>query len=246
MTTIRIWTLESDYDAKTVECLANKLVKYLQLGSLRIISSGKRALPKRAKSGITSNDALRRATEIYLKEVSCVIFVIDSDGPMSIHRRQQESNSLINQIDRIVKDDKLNDKVFCVKAVHEIEAWLLIDCLGIFCHFASQRTQFKEDCRSRVLAKKAFEQLIRKKQKGDTEKIVEPESGSKGAKEYLKRFSEEILLKLNPKMPRKNVENQRYREAMSPEIAEHVIIDGNTLKRNNSLRNLGELLTRFN
>ena len=94
------------------------------------------------------------------------------------------------------KDKRLNGKVFLAQAVQELEAWLLIDCLGMFCHFASQRTQYREDCRSRVLANKAFDRLIRNKQKGDTEKIVEAESGGKGAKEYLKNFSEEILLKL--------------------------------------------------
>ena len=74
--------------------------------------------------------------------------------------------------------------------------------------------------------------MIDNKQKGDTEKIVEPESGGKGAKEYLEEFSEQILLKLNPNMRRKNVENERYREAMSPKVAEHVVIDRETLKRN--------------
>lgn len=245
MTTIRVWALESDYDAKVVECLANNLVKHLQLGSFCIKSSGKKALPKHTRTGTTLRNPLRRATEIYLKEDDCVIFVIDSDGPMSTHQRRQESNSLINQINRIVKDDKLNDKVFCVKAVHEIEAWLLIDCLGIFCYFASQRARYRKNCRVGVSADKTFARLIDNWQKGDTEKIVEPVSGGKGPKEHLEEFSEQILLKLNPKMPRKNVENERYREAMSPKIAEHVIIDRKTLRRNNSLRKLGNVLARF-
>ena len=246
MTAIRIWALESDYDAKAVECLANKLVKHLQLGSLCIKSSGKKALPKRTRTGAALNNVLRRATEIYLEEDSCVIFVIDSDGPMSLNQRQKEPNSLINQIDRIVKDDKLNGKVFFVPAVHEIEAWLLIDCLGIFCYFASRMAQYREDCRGRVSENKTLARLIRNKQKGDTEKIVEPERGGKGAKEYLEIFSEDILLKLNPKMPRKNVENERYREAMSPKMAEHVVIDRETLKRNDSLCKLGKVLAKFN
>ena len=246
MKTIRIWTLESDNDAKTVECLANKLVKHLQLGGLCIKSTGKKALPKRTRKGAALNNALKRATEIFLKEDSCVIFVIDSDGPISTHQRRQESNSLINQINRIVTDNKLDDKVFFVPAVHEIEAWLLIDCLGIFCHFASRRAQYREDCRGRVSENKTLARLIRNKQKGDTEKIVEPESGGNGAKEYLEDFTEEILLKLNPEMPQRNVKSERYREAMSPKMAEHVVVDGETLKRNNSLYYLGELLSRFN
>ena len=237
MTTLRIWAVESDYDAKAVECLATKLVKHLQLGNLSIQVSGKQALAHRQ---------MEKATRNYLKEAACVIFVIDQDSPMSLHQRQKEPNSLINQIDRIVKDDKLNGKVFFVQAVQELEAWLLIDCLGIFCHFASQRTQYKENCRSRVTANRAFRRLIGNKQKGDTEKLVEPESGGKGAKEYLKKFSEEVLLILNPQMPTKNVERERYRGASLPELAEHVDINQHTLRRNNSLRKLGERLAQFN
>ena len=246
MTTIRIWTLESDYDAKAVECLANKLVTHLQLGSLCIKSSGKKALPKRTRTGAALNNVLRRATEIYLEEDSCVIFVIDSDGPMSLNQRQKEPNSLINQIEAVTNEQSLSSKVFLVHAVQELEAWLLIDCLGIFCYFASRRAQYREDCRGRVSANQIFARLVRNQQKGDTEKIVEPESGGKGAKEYLGNFSEEILLKLNPRMPQKNVERERYREAISPEVAEHVDINQHTLQRNNSLRKLGERLAQFN
>ena len=46
MPTIRIWTLESDYDAKAVKCLANKLVAHLQLGNLSIQASGKKAISR--------------------------------------------------------------------------------------------------------------------------------------------------------------------------------------------------------
>ena len=245
MRTIRIWTLESDYDAKAIGCLANKLVKHLQLGNLSIRTSGKKALPKRTRSGASLSDRLRRATQNYLKEEACVIFVIDRDSSMSIDQRRQEPDSLINQIEAVVKDKNFDDKVFRVLAVQELEAWLLIDCLGIFCYFASRRAQYREDCRGRVSANKTFRRLIGNKQKGDTEKIVEPERGSKGAKEYLENFSEEILFKLNPRKPQKNVERERYREAISPEVAEHVDINQHTLQRNNSLRKLGERLAQF-
>ena len=236
MTTIRIWAVESDYDAKAVECLATKLAKHLQLGNLSILVSGKQALAHRK---------LDKATRNYLKEAACVIFVIDQDSPMSLHQRRQEPNSLINQIEAVINEQSLSGKVFLVHAVQELEAWLLIDCLGIFCHFASRRAQYREDCRGRVSANKTFARLIRNQQKGDTEKIVEPESGGKGAKEYLEEFSEQILLKLNPNMRRKNVENERYREAMSHKVAEHVVIDRETLKRNDSLRKLGKRLAQF-
>ena len=236
MMTIRIWALESDYDARAIKCLATKLAKHLQLGNLSVQVSGKQALTHRK---------LDKATRIYLKEAACVIFVIDQDSPRSLHQRRQQPNSLINQIEAVINEQSLSGKVFLVQTVQELEAWLLIDCLGIFCYFASQRAQYSEDCRHYVSANKTFARLIRNKQKGDTEKIVEPESGGKGAKEYLKIFSEDILLKLNPEMPQRNVKNERYREAMSPKVAEHVVIDGETLKRNNSLRKLGDVLTQF-
>ena len=245
MPTIRIWTLESDYDAKAVKCLANKLVTHLQLGNLSIQASGKRAIPKSNRKREPLSDTLRKAVRNYLKQEACVIFVIDSDSPMSTHQRRGEPNSLINQIKQVTKDNHFVGKVFLAQAVQELEAWLLIDCLGIFCYFASKRTQYGEDCRDKVPTNPSFARLVKRYQKGDTEKIVEPEIGGSGAKEYLSKFSEQILLKLNPKMPQKNINRRRYREAISPAVAEHVDINRQTLQRNNSLRNLGNLLAQF-
>ena len=164
---------------------------------------------------------------------------------MSTYQRRREPNSLINQIEQVTKDSHFAGKVFLAQAVHELEAWLLIDCLGIFCYFASKRAQYGEDCRDKVPANQSFARLVNHYQKGDTEKIVEAEIGGRGAKEYLSKFSEQILLKLNPNMPQKNINRQRYREKMSPEVAEHVVINRQTLRRNNSLRKLGNLLVQF-
>ena len=239
--TIRIWTLESNNDAKAVKCLASKLVAHLQLGNLSIQVSGPQAVPKRK----SSSDMLGMAVQNYLKQDACVIFVIDNDGPMSSHQRQREPNSLINQITRIVGDSRFTGKVFLARAVQELEAWLLIDCLGIFCYFASKVPRYRKICRDTVSTNQPFTRLVNHYQKGDTEYIVEAEIGGSGAKEYLIEFSKKILSELNPNMPHKNVNRQQYRENMSPEVAEHVLIDQNTLRRNNSLRELGNLLTRF-
>ncbi len=244
MPTIRIWTLESENDAKAVECLANKLVTHLQLGNISI-QRGPKAVPKRNRRGASSSDTLRMAVQNYLKQDACVIFVIDSDGPMSGHQRQQEPNSLINQITRIVKDRRFTGKVFLAQAVQELEAWLLIDCLGIFCYFASKVAQYRENCRDRVSKNRSFMRLVSRYQKGDTEKIVEAEIGGRGAKEYLIELSEKILLALNPNLPHRNIRRQQYREHMSPEVAEHVLIDQRTLSRNNSLLELGTVLAKF-
>ena len=246
MPTVRVWTLESDYDTEAVKFLANKLVTYLQLENLSIQSVGKRALPKRDRKGEPLSNALRKATQNYLEEDACVIFVIDSDSPMSTHERRQQQNSLINQIERVINDSSFAGKVFLAQAVQELEAWLLIDCLGVFCYFASQSPRYRQIDRDRVSTNQSFTQLVRHYQSGNTENIVEAEIGGKGAKEYLTEFSEKILLALNPNMPSRNVNRQRYREAMSPEVAEHVDINQETLRRNNSLRKLGSVLAQFN
>lgn len=245
MPNIRIWTLESENDAKAVKCLANKLVTHLQLGNLSIQTVGPKAVPKKNRRGASPSDILRMAVQNYLKQDDCVIFIIDNDGPMSSHQRRQEPNSLINQITRVVKDRRFNGKVFLAQAIQELEAWLLIDCLGIFCYFASKVTQYRQIRRDHVPENRSFMRLVSGYQKGNTEYIVEAESGGRGVKEYLTKFSEEILRALNPKIPDRNIDRQRYRENMSPEVAEHVLIDQHTLRRNNSLRELGTVLSKF-
>ena len=191
------------------------------------------------------SDRLKRATHNYLKEETCVVFVIDQDSPRSLHQRRQEPNSLINQIESLINERSLAGKVFLVLAVQELEAWLLIDCLGIFCYFASQRAQYRENCRHKVSTNRPLSRLVNRYQKGNTEAIVEVEVGGRGPKEYLIEFSAEVLLKLNPNMPNRNIKDQRYHEAISPEVAEHVDINQQTLGRNNSLRKLGDVLARF-
>lgn len=185
------------------------------------------------------------AVQNYLRQDACVIFVIDSDGPMSSHQRRQEPNSLINQITRVVQDRRFTGKVFLAQAVQELEAWLLIDCLGIFCYFASKVARYRENCRDRVSENRTFTQLVRRYQKGNTEYIVEAEIGGRGVKEYLIEFSEKILLALNPNKTHRNVNREQYRENMSPEVAEHVLVDQQTLSRNKSLRELGTVLAKF-
>ena len=193
MPSIRIWTLESDNDAKAVKCLANKLVTYKKLGPITIYAAGRR------KPSVK----LRQAIQNYLKKDDCVIIVIDSDGPMAQHQRLQNPNSLINQIKQIVNAPNFAGKVFLVEVIQELEAWLLIDCLGIFCYFATKRARYRTDCRDKVSANPSLKNLVNRHQKGNTETIVESAIGGKGAKEYLIEFSEKILSELNPQYPTK-------------------------------------------
>lgn len=245
MRQVRVWALESDLDAEVVNCLANKLVKYFSLDGISIQSAGKSAIASASSARASSGDSLRTAVQNFLMEDACVIFVIDSDGPMSRHQRSLEPNSLFNQIQRVLKDDRLRGRVFLSMAVQEIESWVLVDCLGIFCYFANDRKTYRTECRGKVAQNKPLMRIVRRNQKGDTENIVEAEIGGKGPKEYLEEYSKEILLGLNPSIPRKNVEEKKYKEKLLPGIAKFVVIDGQTLNRNRSLRKLGTLLRRF-
>ena len=256
MSTIRIWALESDYDAEAVECLANKLKSYLQLGDLRIESSGasalseiqaraRKSLPRRARRNVTSDAPLKRATHDYLKDEACVVFVIDQDSPKSLNQRRKEPNSLINQIEAVINEPSLDGKVFLALAVQELEAWLLIDCLGILYYFASETGALTENERDQTSTNPSFAQLVDDFQEANTEDIVEEEIGGSGPKEYLIRYSEAILRRLNPNIRQIDIYRRRYGSAMSPAVANHVDIDEQTLSRNNSLRYLGEVLAQF-
>ena len=233
MPSIRILTLESNNDAKVVKCLANKLTKFMQLTPIPIYTAG------------GPQPQLRKVIQNYLKQDDYVIIVIDSDGRMTQHKRSQQPNSLKNQSRRIVNDRQFSGKVFLVEAIQELEAWLLIDCIGIFCYYATKRTQFREDCRDKVSADPFLKRFVSNNQKGDTETIVEPVSGGKGAKEYLIEFSEKILSKLNPNLSDRDIDREKYQETRSPEVAEHIEINKETLKRNNSLKKLGEVIAQF-
>jgi hypothetical protein len=245
MPRIRIWTLESTNDAKVVKHLVGKLVTHLRLGNLSIQTVGGMESLMYNKRGQSLGDRIRQTTQQYLKKDDYVIFVIDNDSPMARHQRRQQRNSLITQIELIAQDSSFSGKVFFAPAIQELEAWLLIDCLGIFCYFASRRAQYKNNCRDKVSANQSFVRLLGRYQKGDTEHIVETEVGGNGPKEYLEEFSKQILRALNPNMPQKNVNREQYHERISPDVADHVVIDRETLWRNNSLRELGNVLAQF-
>ena len=126
MPTVRIWSLEPDYDAEAIQRLADELLTHLRIGNLSIQASDRTALPKHTRNGEHSSDTLRKALQNYLKQDDCVIFVTDQERPMSIYQRWQKPNSLINQIEQIVTDSKFAGKVFLARAVHDLRAWLPI------------------------------------------------------------------------------------------------------------------------
>lgn len=248
MPSVRIWTPESDYDAQAVLLLSEKLVAHFGIEiSIKIKGKPDRQIAKKGSNG------LKEAIKNYLQEDNCVIFVIDYDGPQAQANRRQEPNSLINQIEAVVKLKEFQGRVHLVEAVNELEAWLLIDCTGIFCYFAQnnhtlpktcQQNLCSSECRNQIEQHKKFGRLITKYTKGDTASIEEPEQGSnKGVKEYLIKFSQEIFQVLHPDK-RKMDKSRQYKEALAPKIAEYIKIDATTLKRSESLTKLGEQLSK--
>ena len=235
MTEIAIYT-ESSNDDKTIECLANKLAKFKQAKPVVI-----HQIPK----GSYFNKNPDKVISAWLKEVDCIIFLTDRDGPMANFERQKSSKSLISRI-----KPKIDDKrVFHVEIVHEIEAWLLVDCLGIFCYYATTKNAkvYKNNCRNTVSTNRPLKKWVDKKQKHDTEKIVEAIKGSRNAKEYLTEISKDILCKLNPNMRHRksSLNREKYQPSMSPKIAGFICINEETLGRNKSLGTFSEVIAKF-
>jgi hypothetical protein len=128
MTTVRIWSLEPDYDAETIKRLADKLVPSSQLGNLSIQPASEKRFLKRQKDGEHLNDTLRKALQHYLKQDACVILFTDRDSPTSIHQRWGKTDSLINEIEQVANDSILADKVSFTQTVNELEGCLLRVC----------------------------------------------------------------------------------------------------------------------
>lgn len=129
MSSVRIWAVKSDHDYKMVKRLADKLLTDSRLGNLSIRTADKKAfLNRNAKS---LSDTLKKATQHYLKQDDCVIFVADLGTPMPLHQQQQESDSLIHHVEQIVNDDRFAGKVFLAQGVQELKAWLPVACKSL-------------------------------------------------------------------------------------------------------------------
>lgn len=237
----RIWALESDYDAEAIQLLANKIKEYLSLENANIEVVGKKALNAFSKQGKNEN-GLIKAVRNYLKEDDTLIFVIDSDGPMASFARQHEPHSLGNQINNVLSDPELRSKVFRADAVCELEAWLLIDCIGIMCYYL--RKQSKNDTREYISRHKKLLAITKNYQRGKTNLITEAVMGGRGVKEYLKDYSRAILQAIRPNMPDKNMEQEQYSEASAPKIASYILVNSQTLAKNDSFNRFSEILKR--
>ena len=221
MNSIRIWTTESDFDSKTVRCIAQKIVEYYD-SNITVLDSSKVAFNQAIKK--TDSDGLKKAVDTYLKSSELVIFLLDADGVQSEAKRLQEPNSLINRINRVVAQSK--GKALLILIRQELEAWLLVDCLGICCYFTkNQQTRSNPQ----------WVKFAKKNQKGKTDLIIEAESGGKNAKEDLEDLSKLILKRINPDLKPKDLKKLQYQENYSDKIAKELEINHQTIARNDSL-----------
>ena len=131
MSSVRIWAVKSDHDAKMVKRLADKLLTDSRLGNLSIRTADKKAFLNR--NGKSLSDTLKKATRHYLQQDDCVIFVADLGPPMPTHQQPKELDSLSDHIEQIVDDDRFAGRVFLAQGVQELKAWLSVVCksLGI-------------------------------------------------------------------------------------------------------------------
>ena len=156
MSTVRIWAVESDYNAKAVEALANSLVANLKLGDMSIQTANSKAFLMSNENGESLNVELKKAVRYYLKQDNCVIFFINSQGTTGTRSRLQKARSLVKEIKQIVADPSFAGKVFFAIGVPELEARLWRAHLGIKDPDRAARmdyaeARFRELCATRSL-----------------------------------------------------------------------------------------------
>lgn len=231
MPSVRIWTPESDYDRDAVICIAKKIVGDNKL-DLDIQSGSKQGF----NDVVKKPNGLKKAVDTYLKRNDLVIFLIDADGNQALDKRKGEKNSLVNRIEAVVKASGGKAKLILI--LQELEAWLLVDCLGICCYFTGN---------AKTRSNGKWIKFASKKQIGKTNLIEEANVGGKGAKEYLVELSKEILIEKNPKLKNKpkNLKESQYDEKESPKVAECLEINSQTIKRNDSLEEFTECLKQI-
>lgn len=228
MAKVRIWTPESDTDSRVVQSLANRISRFHNIDvSISIASKSAYNTAARIDGG------LHKAVTTYLKQDDLVIFLLDRDGVQSQAQRKNEANSHINKISEVVS--QIPEQTILLYMCQEIEAWLLIDCLGICCYF-------KKDNDGTIRQDTNWIKFAQKYQLGKTDLIVEVERGGKNAKEYLVNYSRKIVTRINPKLKPKDIDKNEYAENIADRVAEFIIINTETLRRNDSIKKFADCL----
>ena len=148
MIRVRIWNLEPDREANTVEFLENKFVRLRQSKDLVVWKTGRDALRKCREEREFSSAKLSKAIQYYLNQDDYIIFVANSDNSGLDYQTQLEPEPLVNQIKRVVKVWNLSDKVIFTPMVQEPQSVAKTRWESIFSEFCaeveSDREQFQK------------------------------------------------------------------------------------------------------
>lgn len=236
MKTVRVWTPESNTDSKFVKIITDKIIKFYKeedlklkeprLEDVSVIPLGK----SNYNDVVRKDDGLFKAVTSHLKQCDFVIFLLDFDGIQSHAQRRNEPNSHINKIESVT--NKIPERTKLLYMHQELEAWLLIDCLGICCYF--KNADIREDG--------GWIKFCNKSQSGKTDLITEVERGGNNAKEHLVNFSRKVIKKINPDAKPKDLDKKEYTENESDRVAEFIHINQETIKRNDSLQDFAKKL----
>ena len=148
MISVRIWNLESDREAKTVEFLENEFMRFRQLGDLVVRKTGRNALRKCREESEFSSAKLSKAIQYYLSQDDYIIFAVNSNNPNLGYQTQREPEPLVNQVKRVVKVWNLSNKVIFTPVVQESQSLAKTQWESIISEFFSEvendRKQFQE------------------------------------------------------------------------------------------------------
>ena len=142
MLSVRVWNLQSDYDAEAVKFLENEFLRFRQLADIAIRTAGKGTLRKCHRKGTLLEGNLRKAIQYYLNQDDYIIFVADSD-----QQEQSESKSLVEQIRRVVKDENFSDKIFFMPDIQECDGSISTEWQRIVSRFRTEIENEREKLR---------------------------------------------------------------------------------------------------
>lgn len=157
MANVRIWTVESDYDAEALKALVNNITTNLKFNDLSVQTVGSKGFSMSNWNDKASlNGKLKKAVRDYLEQDDYVIFFLDSDSPMLTRQQLPELKALVNQIKQIVTDPSFAGKVFFAPGIQELESRLWRALMGIEDPDRAARmdyaeAQFRKLCTSRGL-----------------------------------------------------------------------------------------------
>ena len=156
MASIRIWTVESGYNAEALKSLADNLITKLKLDDLPIQTVGSEAFLSSNGRSEFLNGELKKAIRYYLKQDDYIIFFADSQGSRSARPTSQKAGALIEQIKQVVVDPDFAGTVFFAPGVEELKerlwrAGLRVEDPERASRMGYAEAQFRQLCVSRGL-----------------------------------------------------------------------------------------------